>query len=126
VKLSVLDAFGNLVTNASSSVSLALAANPSGGTLGGTATVAAVNGVATFSDLAINRAGTGYKLTATSGTLTSATSSAFDVQAGIGARLVFTLAPSSTTASRSRTLTATARARRTASPCLSRAARVAR
>jgi MYXO-CTERM domain-containing protein len=98
VKVSVLDAFGNLATSSSSTISLALAANPSGGTLSGTSTVAAVNGVATFSDLSIQRGGTGYQLTATSGTLTSATSSAFDVQAGIGARLVFTLAPSSTTA----------------------------
>ncbi|WP_224247027.1 S8 family serine peptidase [Hyalangium gracile] len=98
VKVSILDAFGNLVPSATSSVTLALEANPSGGTLSGTTTAAAVNGVATFDTLSISRAGTGYQLTATSGTLTSATSTAFNAQAGVAARLVFTMAPSSTTA----------------------------
>ena len=41
--------------------------------LGGTLTVNAVNGKATFTNLTINMVGTGYTLTASSGTLTAAT-----------------------------------------------------
>jgi hypothetical protein len=48
-------------------VTLSLGVNPSGGTLSGTLTVTVVNGVATFSDLAIDRAGVGYTLHATGG-----------------------------------------------------------
>jgi MYXO-CTERM domain-containing protein len=98
VAVSIQDSFGNVVTSATNSVTLALAANPSGGTLSGTATAAAVNGVATFANLSINRAGTGYKLNATSGALTGASSAAFDALAGNAARLVFKLSPASTTA----------------------------
>ena len=47
---------------------LSLGANPAGGTLsGGPVTVA--RGVATFGGLSIDKAGTGYTLAATSGTL---------------------------------------------------------
>ena len=77
--VAVQDANGNTVTTDTSSVTLALANNPGGGTLSGTTTVAAVNGVATFSGLSIDKAGTGYTLAASDGTLTGATSSAFDI-----------------------------------------------
>src|SRR5262249_37220277 len=50
-----------------------------GATLGGTVTVNAVNGVASFSGLSINKAGTGYKLTAASSGLSIGESSAFDI-----------------------------------------------
>lgn len=54
----------------------------SGAALGGTLTVTALNGVATFTDLSINLAGTGYTLTFTSTpALTAATSAAFDCNA---------------------------------------------
>src|SRR5262249_20123481 len=46
---------------------------------GGTVTVNAVNGVASFSGLSINKAGTGYKLTAASSGLSIGESSAFDI-----------------------------------------------
>src|SRR3989449_597597 len=52
-----------------------------GGTLTGNAPVNAVNGVATFANLTIDKAGTGYTLTATSGTLTQATSNSFNITA---------------------------------------------
>ena len=42
----------------------------------------AVNGVAAFTGLTIDKVGTGYTLTATSGTLTLATTSSFDVVTG--------------------------------------------
>jgi hypothetical protein len=82
VQVSIVDANGNLVTSATDNVTIAIGTNPSGGALSGTTTVAAVNGVATFSDLSINMVGTGYTLAATSGSLTGATSSAFNVTHG--------------------------------------------
>ena len=84
VQVSVEDANGNVVTSDNSSVTVAIGTNPGGGTLGGTLTVAAVNGVATFSNLSINKAGTGYTLTAADGSLTGATSSSFNVTRGGG------------------------------------------
>lgn len=55
-----------------------------GGTLNGTLTKAAVAGVADFSanGLKIDKAGNGYTLNATDGSLTSATSSGFDITVG--------------------------------------------
>src|SRR2546422_7905305 len=62
-------------------IAIAIDNNPAGGTLTGNAPVNAVNGVATFANLKIDKAGTGYTLTATSGTLTQATSNAFNITA---------------------------------------------
>jgi hypothetical protein len=50
-------------------------ANANGATLGGTATVTVVNGVATFAGLSVNKAAAGHALTVASGGLTPATSS---------------------------------------------------
>ena len=98
VTVGVRDAYGNSVTGSSASISVALATNPSGGTLGGTTTVSAAGGVATFANLSIDRAGTGYTLVASSPGLASGTSSAFNVMAGPAARLAFTAQPASTVA----------------------------
>src|SRR5439155_968989 len=53
--------------------------NAGGATLSGNGPVNAVNGVATFANLTIDKVGTGYTLTATSGTLTQATNNAFNI-----------------------------------------------
>lgn len=82
VQLSIVDSFGNVVTSATGNVTVAIGTNPSGGTLGGTTTVAASAGVATFSNLSINLVGSGYTLTASSGSLTGATSGSFNVTHG--------------------------------------------
>jgi hypothetical protein len=77
VTVAVEDANGNIIAGDSSNVTLTL----SSGTFAGgsnTATVAAVNGVATFSNLVINTAGT-YTLAASDGTLTGATSTSFTI-----------------------------------------------
>ena len=76
VQVSVEDANSNVVTSDNSNVTVAIGTNPGGGTLGGTLTVAAVNGVATFDNLSINKPGTGYTLTAADGSLSRATSAA--------------------------------------------------
>ena len=71
------DPFGNVDLTFSGSVTLAMGTNPSGAALGGTLTVAAASGVASFSDLTVSKVGVGYTLQATSPGLTAGTSSAF-------------------------------------------------
>jgi hypothetical protein len=90
VVVTARDANNNTATAFSGPVSLALDSNPGGATLGGTATVSAVAGVATFAALTVNRPGTGYTLVASSSAgLTSATTGAFDIAAGAAQRLAF-------------------------------------
>src|SRR5437016_2990230 len=79
VKVSALDASENRVTSFSGAITLALSANPGGGTVSGGGSVNAVNGAATFAGLSIDKAGNGYTLTATSGQLADATSDPFDI-----------------------------------------------
>jgi hypothetical protein len=74
----VLNSDGTINTTSSAPVTIALAPNPSGGVLSGTTTVNAVNGVATFSTLTIDKAGLGYQLLATSPGVSPAISRAFD------------------------------------------------
>jgi hypothetical protein len=78
VQVTARDPSGRTVTGFTGSVTIALGNNPSGGTLSGTTTVAAVNGVARFSTLRIDRAGTGYTFRATAGVLT-VTSNPFNI-----------------------------------------------
>src|SRR5258708_5563284 len=72
VRVAAQDASGNTATAFTGSVVVAIGTNPAGGTLGGTASVPAVNGVATFADLHFDKAGTGYTLTAAAIGLTGA------------------------------------------------------
>ncbi len=97
VAVAIEDASDNVVTTATDVVTLALGAGSGGGALAGTTSVTAVNGVATFSALSINKAGTAYTLTAAAPGLATATSAAFDV-AVAPARLVFTVEPSNSNA----------------------------
>ena len=100
VQVAVQDAQGNTVTTATTNITVAIGTNPASGILSGTATVAAVNGVATFSTLSLNAAGTGYTLTAAATGLTGATSNAFTISSTVGpaAKLVFTVQPSNAAA----------------------------
>jgi hypothetical protein len=82
------DALNATATSFTGNVTLAITANPGGGTLSGTVTVAAVAGVATFTGLSINKVGTGYSLTASSGTLTTATTSPFNINPAAASALV--------------------------------------
>ncbi|MHB0964100.1 MAG: beta strand repeat-containing protein [Gemmatimonadaceae bacterium] len=95
VSVAAQDASGNTVTSFTGAVTVAIANNAGGATLSGTTTVNAVAGIATFSDLKLNRPGTGYTLGFSAGSLASATTSTFNVTAGSAARLVVGSVPSS-------------------------------
>lgn len=94
VTAKALDVDGNVVTTFTGTISLGLLNNPNGATLAGTTTIAAVNGVATFANLALNAAGSGYALKASSVALTEATSSTFVVAPPPPASLQFSVQPS--------------------------------
>ena len=93
VQVRVVDGAGNTVTTAINTVTLALGANPGGSTLGGTTSLAAVAGVATFGSLTLNHSAAGYTLTAASTGLTGATSTVFTVNPGAASALAITTAP---------------------------------
>jgi hypothetical protein len=88
VSVAILDGSNN-ATSSTASVTLAIGTNPGAGTLGGTTTVAAINGTATFPDLSINKSGSGYTLLASSSSLVGATSNSFAITCP-----TITLAPS--------------------------------
>jgi subtilase family serine protease len=76
----VLDAYGNLVSGDNTDkVTISIGSNPGGGVLTGSTTVTVSGGIATFSNLSINKIANGYTLIATSGVLTRVTSATFNV-----------------------------------------------
>jgi Bacterial Ig-like domain (group 1) len=81
------DAAGNVATTFGGSVALSLATNPGGGSLGGTIVVNAVAGIATFSSVSLSKAATGYRIGASSGSLTQDTSAPFSITAAAAASL---------------------------------------
>ncbi|HVE85973.1 MAG TPA: hypothetical protein VND93_24120, partial [Myxococcales bacterium] len=89
VRVTVRDAFDNTVTSSAAGITVAIGTNPGGGTLSGITTVSASAGVAVFSNLSIDKAGTGYTLTAASAPLTGATSTAFDINPAAPNRLAY-------------------------------------
>ncbi|PYO97986.1 MAG: hypothetical protein DMD61_11110, partial [Gemmatimonadetes bacterium] len=91
-QVTALDANNN-TADFTGNVTLAIGTNPGSGTLSGTSTVAAVGGVATFSNLSIDKAGSGYTLDATSNGLAGAGSDGFDITAAAATQLVFTGQP---------------------------------
>ncbi|HEX7546391.1 MAG TPA: hypothetical protein VF368_06670, partial [Gemmatimonadaceae bacterium] len=99
IVITAQDSFGNVATTFTGPVTLALSANPGGSTLAGTLTVAAVGGVATFTSISLNKAATGYTLSASSGALTPVTTAPFAITAGAATQLVVTTQPTNGTAS---------------------------
>jgi Chitobiase/beta-hexosaminidase C-terminal domain len=79
ITVQILDQKGNPITSSTALVTMALGANPGSGTLSGTTSVNAVNGIATFADLSIDAIANAYTLTASSAGLTSAASTAFNI-----------------------------------------------
>ena len=88
ITVAVEDALGNVVTGDSSTVTLTVASGPGNFAGSSTLSVAAVNGIATFSNLLLDTAGT-YTFSASDGTLTGATSGSMTVDPGAPAQLVF-------------------------------------
>jgi uncharacterized repeat protein (TIGR01451 family) len=82
VSVRVVDANGNTVPSFTGPISVAIGNNPSGGSLLGTTTVNAVGGTATFTNLAINQAGSGYTLVFSAAGFTPVTSIPFTITAG--------------------------------------------
>jgi hypothetical protein len=85
VKVDVLNSSGNVLTSYNGPVSMALntpndpLTNPTPSTLGGTTTVNATSGVASFGNLTVNSPGNGYTLTATGPNSSTAVSNGFDI-----------------------------------------------
>src|SRR5207249_2195624 len=88
-----LDPFGNLVTTDNTNVLLAIGTNAGGGTLSGTTSIVASGGIATFSNLSVNKAAAGYTLAAVDGIHTSATSNPFNILVAPANHLVFGVQP---------------------------------
>lgn len=99
VRVAFQDGAGATATEASGSITLSFSANPTGAVLGGTLTAPAVAGVATFSNLTIQKAGQPYSLQATAANVTMATSTTFAVAAAPAAALAITTAPAGSAAS---------------------------
>jgi outer membrane protein assembly factor BamB len=103
VQVAVEDANGNIETSDNATkVSLAIGTNPAGGNLSGGSAMTVVTGIATFSGLSIDTAGTGYTLVASSTpSNTAATSAPFNIGAstvGPPTKLAFLQGPSNATA----------------------------
>src|SRR3989441_3681069 len=94
VQVAVQDSTGR-VTLRDTVVTLSLGANPSGDSLRGTKQVRSVNGVATFANLRLDKAASGYRLTAVAPELHPDTSGAFSVMPAPATELLFTVQPSS-------------------------------
>ncbi|HET9605169.1 MAG TPA: Ig-like domain-containing protein [Gemmatimonadales bacterium] len=82
VQVRIEDAQGTLVTGATNNVTIAIGSNPAGATLSGTKTITASGGIATFSNLSLDRPGSGYTLRASASGLGNDESSAFNVATG--------------------------------------------
>ena len=97
VTVQLRDAGGNNVTSPERNVTLAIGTNPSGGVISGTVNVTTVNGLATFNNVSIDKAGNGYTLVASSPlpgpALTPQISSGFNVTAGAATQLAFIQQP---------------------------------
>ena len=82
VQVTAEDAFGNVAPSFTDSVTVAIGHNGGTlmpGTLSGTRTAAAVNGVASFGDLSIDQLGNGYTLVVTAKRATGAESGPFNI-----------------------------------------------
>jgi hypothetical protein len=98
VQVEVRDVGGTRVADAGTAITLALGANPGSGTLSGTKTVNAVNGVASFSGLWIEKAGIGYTMVASATGISSVISTGFDVLADAAVSIGYLPPPVSPTA----------------------------
>ena len=97
VQVVALDSAGRTATSFTGPITVSLSANPGGDTLS-PRTINAVNGLATFSNLRIDKAAPGYTLVATANGLPNVSSTAFTVVPGTPTQLTFTVPPRDTRA----------------------------
>jgi hypothetical protein len=93
VVVAVQDLQGNTDATFNNSVTIAFGVNAGGGVLSGTTVVPATAGVATFTNLIIDKSAVGYTLQATASGVTTGTSTPFAVNPGAAARLAFLVPP---------------------------------
>ena len=79
IQVEIQDANGKVIPTARDAVTLSLGTNPTNADLTGSETVNAVGGIASFPGISLTQGGSGFTLTAASGSLTGATSGSFDV-----------------------------------------------
>ncbi len=77
--LAMLNEAGGVAGQFQGQVTVAIGANPAGGVLSGNTALAAVNGVATFTDLALDKVGVGYTLVASAAGYPAVNSAVFNV-----------------------------------------------
>ncbi|HEV3329142.1 MAG TPA: fibronectin type III domain-containing protein, partial [Acidimicrobiales bacterium] len=99
-QVAIEDAGGNVVTSDASTVTLSIATGTP--TSGGPGTLSGcspteTSGVVVFTGCAISTTGTGYRLTASDGALSAASTTAFNVVAGPATQLAFTQTPGAST-----------------------------
>jgi len=103
VQVAIQDANGLTVTSSTANVTLSNLANPAGGVVTctnvGFPTIAAVSGVATFTNCSIDKGGIGYRLQATSAGLSTDTSNSFNVNAGTAITLTMSVVNPATSGS---------------------------
>jgi trimeric autotransporter adhesin len=99
IVVAVEDSAGNVITDSDATISVTV--NQNAESLTGTTSLAVVDGVAAFSDLAIGTSAGGYRLTMKASGLKSTTTAPFDVTTGAGTQLVFTRQPSGAKAGKS-------------------------
>jgi streptogramin lyase len=90
------DSSGNPITTFNGTVTVGLAINPGGATLGGTLTATASNGVATFSGMTIIKAASGYTLYTSGGGIGWGVTNAITVTPLAASQLVISTQPSAT------------------------------
>lgn len=88
IQVALTNADGSVATAYTNTITLGIDTDPADVSLGGTTSVAAVDGVATFSGVSLSHAGTNYRLDATSPGLTTVVSTDFDVAPHTGGGIV--------------------------------------
>lgn len=97
VVVAVQDAQGATITSSTATVTLSLANNPGSAQLNGTLSRQAINGLATFADLSLDKEGVGYSFEANTANLGSAASASFDITPGQIDRIRFANQPANGT-----------------------------
>jgi hypothetical protein len=95
VKVAVVDGQNNTITTFTGTVTVKLV-NAGGAVLGGSTDTSVVSGVATFPNLSVTQAGSGYQLEATTDGFAAVPSLSFGINPGTPDHWVFIVQPSST------------------------------